>query len=228
MGSFGFSRIFVASPPPPSNFVPVGDRRGQQIFESPHQKFREKYRGGGGEGHLYFRLNIILIKGLTKHTEHIFSGMKINPKYAFLHAFSLICPSCPFQNLPLWPKTHPFFPNFARFCTPKWCTRVHCLVLKNNPNYVNFYEDDIQLGGGSTYGPNRHQPPFWQINHANSAYFRLFLGYFGVISTIRPPFLDLAPPPFYISWIRPCNFKYKWPPGKLRQSPSPDRKWQSM
>ena len=37
-------------------------------------------------------------------------------------------------------------PNFARFCTPKRCTRVHCLVLKNNPNYVNFfYENDIQL-----------------------------------------------------------------------------------
>ena len=28
------------------------------------------------------------------------------------------------------------------------------------------------------YGLNRHRPPpFWQINHANSAYFRLFLGY---------------------------------------------------
>ena len=30
-------------------------------------------------------------------------------------------------------------------------------------------------------------PPFWQINHANSAYFRLFLGYFGVISANWPP-----------------------------------------
>ena len=36
-------------------------------------------------------------------------------------------------------------------------------------------------------------PPFWQINHANSAYFRLFLGYFGVISVTRPPLLDLGP-----------------------------------
>ena len=33
-------------------------------------------------------------------------------------------------------------------------------------------------------------PPFWQVNHANSAYFRLFLGYFGVISATWPP------PPF--------------------------------
>ena len=42
-----------------------------------------------------------------------FSGMKIDPNYAFLHAFFLICPSCPFQNLSIWPKTHPFF----QFCT---------------------------------------------------------------------------------------------------------------
>ena len=52
--------------------------------------------------------------------------------------FSLICPSCPFQNLS-YDQNHTLFSNFARFCTPKRCTRVHCLVLKNNPNYVNFF-----------------------------------------------------------------------------------------
>ena len=36
-------------------------------------------------------------------------------------------------------------------------------------------------------------PPFLQINQANSAYFRLFLGYFRVISATRPPLLDLGP-----------------------------------
>ena len=36
-------------------------------------------------------------------------------------------------------QKHTLFSNFARFCTPKRCTRVHCLVLKNNPNYVNFF-----------------------------------------------------------------------------------------
>ena len=36
-------------------------------------------------------------------------------------------------------KNTPFFSNFARFCTPKRCTHVQCLVLKNNPNYVNFW-----------------------------------------------------------------------------------------
>ena len=36
-------------------------------------------RGGGG--HLYFRLDIILVKGLSKHTLNTyFSGMKIDPK----------------------------------------------------------------------------------------------------------------------------------------------------
>ena len=42
-------------------------------------------------------------------------------------------------------------------------------------------------------------PPFWQINHANSAYFRLFLSYFGVISATRaPPLLDLGLPFLHI------------------------------
>ena len=63
-----------------------------------------------GGGHLYFRLDIIRVKGLSKHTlSTYFSGMKIDPKYAFLHAFFLIWASCPFQNLSIWPKTYPFF-----------------------------------------------------------------------------------------------------------------------
>ena len=50
--------------------------------------------------HLYFRLDIILVKRLSKHTLNTyFSGMNIDPKYGFLHAFFLICVSCPFQNL---------------------------------------------------------------------------------------------------------------------------------
>ena len=81
------------------------------------------------------------------HKKHptYFSGMKIDPKYVFLHAFFLICLSCPFQNNCLYDQKHTFFPNFARFCTPKRCTRVHCLVLKNNPNYVNFWTSLIPL-----------------------------------------------------------------------------------
>ena len=94
---------------------------------------------GGGGGHLYFRLDIIRVKGLSKHTLNTyFSGMKIDPKYAFCmrfsqferHVHSKICQ---------YDQKHTLFSNFAGFCTPKRCTRVHCLVLKNNPNYVNFF-----------------------------------------------------------------------------------------
>ena len=43
--------------------------------------------------------------GLTKRTLiTYFSGMKIDPKYVFLHAFFLICLSCSFQNLS-YPQT---------------------------------------------------------------------------------------------------------------------------
>ena len=68
--------------------------------------------GGGG---LVFRLDIILVKGLSKYTLNTyFSGMKIDPKYVFLHAFFLICVSCPFQ-INQYDQTHTFFSNFARF-----------------------------------------------------------------------------------------------------------------
>ena len=80
------------------------------------------------------RGGIRLVHGHTNSTLiTYFSGMKIDPKYAFLHAFFLICLSCPFQSLSIWPKTHPFF-QYCTFCTPKRCSRVQCLVLKNNPN----------------------------------------------------------------------------------------------
>ena len=58
-----------------------------------------------GGGHLYFRLDIILVKGLSKYTLNTyFSGMKIDPKYVFLCGVFLICPLCPFQNLSIWPN----------------------------------------------------------------------------------------------------------------------------
>ena len=36
-------------------------------------------------------------------------------------------------------KNIPFFPILHIFAPLKQCTRVQCLVLKNNPNYVNFW-----------------------------------------------------------------------------------------
>ena len=85
------------------------------------------------------RGGIRLVHGLTKSTLiTYFSGMKKDPKYTFLHAFFLLCLSCSFQYCQ-YDQKHTLFSNFAHFCTPKRCTRVQCLVLKNNPNYVNFW-----------------------------------------------------------------------------------------
>ena len=81
------------------------------------------------EGHLYFRLDIVLIKGLSKHTLiTYFPGMKIGTCFflndIFHHLFSKICspPGSPS------PKTHPFF----QFC-------MYACTLpgpENNPNYI--------------------------------------------------------------------------------------------
>ena len=91
-------------------------------------------------GHIYFRLAIILVKGLSKHTLNTyFLGMKTDPKYAFLHAISSICPLCPFPKFVNMTKKKTLFSNFARFCTPKRCTRVHCLVLQSNPKCVFYF-----------------------------------------------------------------------------------------
>ena len=88
-------------------------------------------------GHLYFRLDIILIKGLSKHTLNTyFSGMKIYPKYAFLYKtnFSwdkfwyirlMFFSICRFQNLSIWPKTHPFYSIFHVFAPLIYFVRVY-------------------------------------------------------------------------------------------------------
>ena len=57
------------------------------------------------------RGSIRLVHGLTKSTLiTYFSGMKRDPKYAFLHAFFLICLSCSFQKFVYMTKNTPFFP----------------------------------------------------------------------------------------------------------------------
>ena len=66
--------------------------------------------------------------------------------------FFLICLSCSFQN----DQKHTLF---FHFCTPKLCTCVQCLVLKNNPNYVNFWTSliplDIRVPTPATLGTQR-------------------------------------------------------------------------
>ena len=57
----------------------------QQVLVADQRKPDAIYAGGG---HLYFRLDIIRVKGLSKRTLNMyFPGMKIDLKYAFLHAF---------------------------------------------------------------------------------------------------------------------------------------------
>ena len=93
-------------------------------------------RARGGGGTRMAREGIRLVHGHTKSTLiTYFSGMKMDPKYAFLHTFFLICPSCPVQNLSrayMTKNTH-FSPLLHVFCTPKRCTRVQYLVLKKQP-----------------------------------------------------------------------------------------------
>ena len=63
--------------------------RGQSINKTTAKQSCEVKIPGGG--HLYLKLDIIRVKGLSKHTLNTyFSGMKIDPKYAFLHAFFII------------------------------------------------------------------------------------------------------------------------------------------
>ena len=72
-----------------------------------------RHRGHCPGGHSNGKRGIRLVHGHTtwKHPITYFSGMKKDPKYACLHAFFLICPSCPFQNLSIiMTKNTPFFP----------------------------------------------------------------------------------------------------------------------
>ena len=87
------------------------------------------------------RGGIRLVHGHTKSTliTH-FSGMKIDPKYAFLHAFFLICLSCPFQNLSIWPKTHPFFPILHVF-TPLKDVRAYSAWSWKQPWLREFLDE---------------------------------------------------------------------------------------
>ena len=44
----------------------------------------------------------------STHPKYVFFRYENRPyEYVFLHAFFLICPPCPYQNLSIWPKTHP-------------------------------------------------------------------------------------------------------------------------
>ena len=64
----------------------------------------------GGGGTLVYQAGYYPRKRtFKKHPKHVFSRYENRPyKYVFLHALFLICLPCPFQNLSIWPKSHPF------------------------------------------------------------------------------------------------------------------------
>ena len=114
---------------------------------------------GGGVGHSTGKRGYQARPWTYKmYPNHIFFRCENRPQIRVFACIFLICLSCPFQNLLIWPKTHLFF-NFARFCTPKRCMRVQCLVLKNNPNLREFLDEpdtplDIRVAPG---GILRHE-----------------------------------------------------------------------
>ena len=74
----------------------------------------------GGRGRLYFRLDIIFVKGLSKYTLSTnFTGMRINPKYAFLHDWFLIFLASFSKIYDLCQKHTLFFSNFWHFSSLK-------------------------------------------------------------------------------------------------------------
>ena len=74
-----------------------------------------------------------------EHPKHVFFRYENRPQIRVFACIFLNLPVMSFPKFVYMTKNTPFFPNFACFRTPKRCTRVHCLVLKNNPNYVNFW-----------------------------------------------------------------------------------------
>ena len=95
-------------------------------------------------------LDTILIKGLSKHTLNTyFSGMKIDPKCVFLYVFFLIClVRYILSKISQYDQKHTcFFPILLIFAPLNDLNDicVHCLVLKNNPNYVNFFTRMISI-----------------------------------------------------------------------------------
>ena len=110
---------------------------------------------------MYFRLDINLVKGLTKHTLNTyFSGLKIDPKYAFLHTFFLICSSCPYQNLSLWPKSHTFFPILHVFAPLNdvrayiaWSWKTNVITWNFFTRMISNFKYKCPLGYGPLFRP---------------------------------------------------------------------------
>ena len=74
-----------------------------------------------------------------------FSGVKIDPKYAFLHAFFLICLSYILSKFVNMTKNTPLFPFFHVFAPLNNVRGYIAWSWKTTLISDFFYEDDIQL-----------------------------------------------------------------------------------
>ena len=97
-----------------------------------------------------------------------------------------------------WAKSPDFskiFKNLSQFWTHRPIHIQNFVFCKGS--FTGADPHMVRIGTG---------PPFWQINHANSAYFRLFLGYFRVISATRPPPFGSRPPLFTYPGSAPDSY----------------------
>ena len=108
--------------------------------------------------------------------------------------FTYFCCHLPPSNIPISYKKHPIWVKLGALSVN--LLKIHPICV----NWVPSVMKTLRLLQGRIHVWSESAPatPFWQINHANSAYFRLFWGYFGVISATRPPLLDLGLPFLHI------------------------------
>ena len=164
--------------------------------------------GGGGWG-IVFQAGYHPRKRTFKtHLSMYFPGMEIDPKYAFLHVFFLICPSCHLQNLWTWPKTHTLFFLILHVFAP----------LNDAHTYVSWSWKTTLItwiflqGWYST--SNTSAPPPASINWS-------FIGMTNGITTEHPLYFIMFPFKFYTDLVMTPGHKLLSYPDVLPQSSTP-------
>ena len=99
---------------------------------------------GGGRCHLYFRVDIMHIKRLSKYTPNTFSRCKPPLNRQFFHVLSsfvhyVLTSNQYFFFVCKHDRIHTLFPQFCMFVPPN-NVRTYCLVLKKLPNLHEFFK----------------------------------------------------------------------------------------
>ena len=100
-----------------------------------------------GGAHVFQSRYLSRKRTFKTHPKHAFFRYEHRPWIRiFACVFFFICPSCPFQNLSIWPKTYPFF-QFCTFLAPLNDVRTYIAWSWKTAliTWFFFYEDDIQL-----------------------------------------------------------------------------------